>query len=119
MLIVSEFINTYARRKWTTIGKRFKFFKNFRNSSNFIPVAIDIAADTKRVMAHCEPIESGFVGLQMYDLLDDYAKGSKDYNDQVITELCKNNGFILITDDGDFKTQEIPILTANRPLLTK
>ena len=39
------------------------------------------------------------------------------FNDQVITEICKNNGFTLITNDGDFKTQEISILTANAKLL--
>ena len=32
--------------------------------------------------------------------------------------ICKNNGFTLITNDNDFKTQEIPILTANPSLLT-
>ena len=40
-----------------------------------------------------------------------------DFNDQVITEICKSNGFTLITNDSDFKTQEIPILTANTSLL--
>ena len=53
----------------------------------------------------------------MNALLNDYATGDYDFNDQVITEICKNNGFTLITNDGDFKTQEIPILTANAKLL--
>ena len=53
----------------------------------------------------------------MDGLLTDYAAGNSDFNDQVITELCKNNGFTLITNDSDFKTQDIPILTANSNLL--
>ncbi len=118
VLVVSEFINTYARRKWKLVAPRFKYFKNFRNSHHFKPVAKDITADAKRVMQHCLQIESGFKTLKIDDLLDDYAKGDSDYNDQVITELCKNNGFTLITDDRDFKTQEIQILTANRYLLS-
>ena len=36
---------------------------------------------------------------------------------RLYTEICKNNGFTLITNDSDFKTQEIPILTANAKLL--
>ena len=53
----------------------------------------------------------------MDNLLNDYATGDYDFNDQVITEICKNNGFTLITNDSDFKTQDIPILTANSKLL--
>lgn len=119
VLIVSEYINTYARRKWSNVGRRFNYFKSFRNSPTFTPIANDIAADTKWVLQHCKLIESEFVGLIINDLLDDYAKGGVDYNDQVFTELCKNNGYTLITDDGDFNTHEIPILTANRSLLKK
>ena len=80
-------------------------------------MAQNIAARVKQIMKHCARIESGFTMLPMNDLLDDYISGDSDFNDQVITEICKNNGFTLITNDGDFKTQEIPILTANQSLL--
>ena len=117
VLIVSEFINTYARRKWKLVAPRFKYFKTFRNSQHFKVVAADITADAKRVIQHCSLIESGSESLKINDLLNEYANGDSDFNDQVITDLCKNNGFTLITNDSDFKTQEIPILTANRNLL--
>lgn len=117
VLVVTEFINTYARRKWKLITPRFKSFKTFRNSSLFNPIAKDIAADAKRVVGHCQLIESGFVGLRINDLLDDYANGDSDFNDQIIAEICKSNGLTLVTHDGDFRTHEIPILTANTYLL--
>lgn len=117
VLVVSEFINTYARRKWKLVAPRIKYFKNFRNSQYFKLVAKDIAADAKQIMQHCLQIESGFQTLPINDLLNDYNRGDEDFNDQVITELCKSNGFTLITDDGDFKTQEVPVLTANQSLL--
>lgn len=88
VLVVSEFINAYARIK------------------------------QRLVMGYCSKIESGFTTLSMNKLLADYISGDFDFNDQVITEICKNNGFTLITNDGDFRTQEIPILTANPSLLT-
>ena len=118
VLVVSEFINTYTHRKMKLVAPRFKNFKAFRNSHHFKPVAKDVTADAKRVMQHCLQIDSGFKTLKTDDLLDDYAKGDSDYNDQVITELCKNNGYTLITNDKDFRTQEIPILTANKSLLS-
>ena len=117
VLVISEFINAYARMKWRAVAPHIKSFKDFRNSTSFKPVAEDITAGVREIISHCSPIESGFVTLQMDGLLTDYAAGNSDFNDQVITEICKSNGFTLITNDSDFKTQDIPILTANPNLL--
>ena len=118
ILVVSEFINVYARTEWRTVAPRINNFKDFRDSPSFKSVAEDIEVDVKRVLRHCTRIESGFTTLPINDLLNDYISGDFDFNDQVITEICKNNGFTLITNDSDFKTQEIPVLTANPSLLT-
>ena len=117
VLVVSEFINAYARLEWQFVARHFNSFKNFRSSSYFKPAAEDIAADVELVLSYCSKIESSFIALPMNALLADYATGNLDFNDQVITELCKSNGFMLITNDSDFKTQEISVLTANRNLL--
>ena len=117
VLVVSEFVNAYARLEWREASSYPNTFKTFRSSSYFKPVAEDIAADVELVLSYCSKIESSFIALPINDLLTDYATGNFDFNDQVITEICKNNGFTLITNDGDFRTQEIPILTANRALL--
>ncbi len=117
VLVVSEFINVYARIKWKLITQQKQEYKKFRNSSRFDPVAKNITADVRQILKHCSQVESGFDSLKIDDLLNEYAKGDSDFNDQMITEICKNNGFALITDDGDFKSQRIPILTANNKLL--
>ena len=116
VLIVSEFINSYARIMWRNSIPTMDF-KQFRNSRQFKPIAQYIAADAKNVLHHCSPIESGFAMLEMNELLDDYAAGGFDFNDQVITELCKRKGLTLITHDGDFKDSGVPILTANKKLM--
>ena len=117
VLIVSEFINVYARQKWRLVAPQGQNFKNFRRSSGFKPVAQDIAADVRHVLSHCSRIESGFATMDKDDLLNDYAAGNYDFNDQVITELCKKEGLTLITNDGDFRGQGIAVVTANRHLL--
>ena len=117
VLVISEFINRYAKVKYDVDAPPDIEFKNFRTSQDFEAVAQGITADVKRVLKHCTRIESDFATLGIDDLLNDYATGNFDFNDQVITELCKSNGFTLITNDSDFKTQEIPVLTANRNLL--
>jgi len=43
--------------------------------------------------------------------------GNSDFNDLVLVELCRSKGFMLVTDDGDFKGKGITVLTANRRLL--
>ena len=117
VLVLSEFINRYARMKWELVKSNFDEFRKFRNNPCFKPVAQGIAADAKRVLQHCSRIESGFSTLAIDDLLTDYATGNSDFNDQVITEICRSNGLTLITNDIDFKNKGIPVLTANRRLL--
>ena len=118
ILVISEFINSYAKIRWKNVAPKIEF-KKFRNSSSFKPVAQDIAADTKRVLKHCSQIESGFGTLKMNDLLCDYSTGGSDFNDQVISELCKRKGLKLITNDGDFKGRGASVLTANKYLIQK
>ncbi|MYC77332.1 PIN domain-containing protein [Candidatus Poribacteria bacterium] len=117
VLVLSEFINRYARLKWNVDAPLDTEFKDFRTSQDFELVARNITADVKRLLNHCIRIKSGFAALDIDALLNDYATGDFDFNDQVITEICKNNRFTLITNDSDFKTQAIPILTANHSLL--
>ena len=116
ILVVCEFINTYARLKWRTNASHIQF-KTFRNSNAFKPIAQEIANNTRLVLSHCSRIENDFKTVKIDDLLNDYATGSYDFNDQMITDLCKRKGLKLITNDGDFKGQGIPILTANGKLL--
>ena len=117
VLVVSEFINTYARQKWKLVRPEIERFKDFRNGLDFKSVARDIADNVKRMVNHCLRIEDDFVALEIDSLLDAYAAGVSDFNDQMIAELCKRKGLTLITHDRDFKGQRIPMLTANQHLL--
>ena len=117
VLIVSEFINRYARLKWRVISPEITDFKRFRRSSGFKPIAQDIAADVKRVLQHCTRVASGFESLAIDTLIDEYALGDSDFNDQILVSLCKRTGLTLITDDSDFRGRGIPVVTANKQLL--
>ncbi|HQO09325.1 MAG TPA: hypothetical protein PLK90_07705 [Clostridiales bacterium] len=52
---------------------------------------------------------------------DDLAKlmiiDQMDFSDKVILEICKENNFILLTNDIDFRSADIDILTANNKLV--
>ncbi len=120
VLIVSEFINTYARLKWNLWKNQTQSkaeFKDFRKNGDFKPVAQDISADLKLVLKQCTRVDSGFESLEIDGLINEYAAGDSDFNDQILTALCKKSGFKLVTDDGDFKNRGIPVITANKKLL--
>lgn len=117
VLVISEVINRYARTKWHLSPSRNVRFKEFRNSSEFGPIAKGIADDVRRIVEHCSRIESGFGSVDIDGLMDEYEDGGSDFNDQIIRELCRSKGLKLITDDGDFNSQGIAVLTANQRLL--
>ena len=117
VLIVSEFINTYAKLQWNVMGKPHRDFKQFRKSHDFKPIAKDIADNIKRVLGLCSRVENGFETLDIDGLITEYAGGDSDFNDQVIAALCQRRGLKLVTDDGDFRGQGIPVVTANSRLL--
>ena len=69
------------------------------------------------MLQHCTRIATGFETLAIETLLNEYALGDSDFNDQVLTDLCIRTGLMLITDDADFKDRGIPVITANKRLL--
>ncbi len=98
ILVVSEFINTYARIK-------------------FKPVARDIAKATGKILCHCIRISDSSTRLDMDALRGEFSQGNADFNAPVIRETCKKRNLTLVTDDADFAHQGIPLLTADRRLL--
>ena len=118
VLIVSEFINAYARLQYNILSPGVTF-KRFRQSEAFKPTARDVAADIRRVLQYCTRVESSFAALDINALIAEYEKGNSDFNDQVLADLCRSKDLMLVTDDGDFKDRGLPVVTANRYLLAR
>jgi predicted nucleic acid-binding protein len=120
VLIISEFVNRYARLRHNILKNRPgvpRDFKRFRNTPAFKSIAMDIAADTRKILVTCSCVDSGFATLDTKSLVDDYSGGDSNFNDLVLADLCKSKALKLVTDDGDFKGKGIIILTANKKLL--
>ncbi len=119
-LTLSEFINRYARLEykfWKEENSIDVDFKEFRNSADFETIAQDIELAAHGILTDARAIESGFSKINTISLMQQYGKGKSDFNDLMIVEVCKSNQLTLITDDGDFRDADIPILTNNRRLL--
>ena len=120
VLILSEYVNRYARLKHNILKSRpgiDQDFKRFRKSPAFKPVASDIAGDVRQILKHCERIESHLPEVDIAALIDEFEKGDSDFNDQILAELCKRRNLKLVTHDSDFKDCGVNIVTANRDLL--
>jgi hypothetical protein len=120
VLVLSEFVNSFARVEYQRLPPEQKppDFKAFRKSRLFEPVARDIATEARRMVARTTRCDSLFDSLDVAALIAEYEAGQSDFNDQMIREICKANGFTLVTHDADFKTSGIRILTANPQLLS-
>jgi len=118
ILVVSEFINTYARWEYKQSLTKYNTFKDFRKSSTFTVIAKDISNNVKRIINQCKRCGYDFVKEDIEKLLTEFGCGDFDFNDQIFTEICKSNRLILVTDDGDFKGSGLTILTANSYLLS-
>lgn len=122
VLILSEFVNRFARFEYELARDRDHTlpmnFKDFRNTPTFVPIALSISVAAKKIARYCHRVDTGFPELEIDSLLDEYAGGATDFNDQALARLCQLRGYKLITDDSDFKVPGITIITANRKLLT-
>lgn len=118
VLVVSEFVNTCAKREFSIRNQSGNLsFKRFRKSGRFKSISSDVARESGKILKLCDRMESGFRTLNIQQILDGYEEGRIDFNDLVILDICKRNKLILVTDDGDFRNERIPILTANRKML--
>jgi predicted nucleic acid-binding protein len=43
--------------------------------------------------------------------------GALDYNDCIILSQCARHGYVMVTHDGDFASQPVDLVTANRTVL--
>jgi hypothetical protein len=114
LLGVSEFVNSYARMESRL--RRRADFKAFRQSADFKPIAESIAAAAKRVLRHCDWLDGET--LPVNSVIERYAHGDADFNDQVFIHLCERWNLKLVTDDVDFRDSGITVITANQRLLS-
>lgn len=119
VLVLSEFINRYARLEHGRVQNQgaLRRFKRYRESSAFMPVAKAIADASRRILKHCHRTESCFESVDINTLLADYETMPPDFNDQMLTEICRTKGLKLVTHDSDFKNAGLTVLTANKKLL--
>jgi len=117
VLILSEFINRFARMEMKRIQPTQSDFKAFRTSADYPSVASAIETQVGQILTACRPIDHPFAEWRHTDLMKEFGTGSSDWNDQLIVENCRKHNLALLTNDADFTEGGIPVFTANGRLL--
>ncbi|MCU1347944.1 MAG: hypothetical protein JWO56_974 [Acidobacteria bacterium] len=114
-MVVSELVNSWARFEFrqAKAGK----FKEFRNGPAFPSIAAEIAAALRSILSLAKPVGTSFANLSLGGLLSTFERGGTDFNDLLIVETCRSRACVLITDDGDMRDADIPIVTGRASLL--
>ena len=115
-LVLSEFLNRYCRIEWEACRCQYPKFKSFRNSANFQTVGAAAALYARHMLKICTSHDHPFASVNITRVLDDFGTGT-DFNDGMLTETCRHNGWKLVTNDGDFTSGGIEVLTINKRLL--
>lgn len=120
-LVLSEFVNAYARQIYSgqtiyekDFSEHYARFKNFRNSKDFKPFARHISDTVRNILKHCHYINHD---VNATDIEDFISAGQVDFNDLIISDICRKKELTLVTHDADFWKEDLRILTANNELI--
>lgn len=120
-LVISEVVNRTIKFEYEkyllikSISKEKLKYKTYRNSEDGINALNDIYIIVKdRILKNFTIIGKSFnkMDIENFLLVDEL-----DFVDKATVLLCKENSFVLLTNDRDFKNVDLDILTANPHIL--
>ncbi|MFM1755106.1 MAG: hypothetical protein RLZZ236_2045 [Bacteroidota bacterium] len=118
-MLLSEIINTYLRvvAMPSFLNKpNSDFKKEYRNNIHKqLKILLD---DLKSYSFIYEYVKDDFNELNPMELLSDLNR-KVDFNDLYYMKLMEKYQYVIVTDDGDFDSHEITVLTENKNLLSK
>jgi len=112
--VISEIINRIIRIEHKKINPD-QTFKDFRNSSHGQETLKDIYLIVEKcIFPNFDIIGKSFTKQDIKDFL---LVDNLDFIDKAIVQICKENDFVLLTNDSDFKNVDLDILTCNSFIL--
>lgn len=124
--VISEYLNTYTRLVFkqrppefsdlTFKEYRVKCFSEYKNSARQAEQNMEEILS----LGNLQIVDCVMSRFECDAMLFDFGKGCSDWNDLVIVEVCKDGGYSLVTNDGDYKdATDITILTHNSKLFAR
>lgn len=121
IVVLSEFANRYLRLAFNPYFKSRAYgtFKEFRNSKHGKATISNICTLMKKRLRTFSLSCSHGDNAWALERLDEFNKLSGDFNDCIIADTCRINGFSLITHDKDMGNFGISIISANPNLYAR
>jgi predicted nucleic acid-binding protein len=117
-LVLSEYLNRYLRLEFDVSWRgQYPKFKDFRRSTDFQTVAKDAVAEARQILKLAVAEDTPLAKADLTSVLTETETGSFDFNDGILVETCRLQGWKLLTDDSDMKLGGIEVLTSNPRLL--
>lgn len=116
IIVVSEIVNRIFRIEYEKYLKKNNLdkgklpFKQYRNSRDGLNAQDDIYAVIKAKLTQFSICPDAYDKNSIFSFLSSL---NTDFNDCAISHTCKKNNYVLVTNDADFSTAEIPIISAN------
>lgn len=118
--VLSEFVNRYLRIayelyiKQNNININFYFKKDYKPTQDYSDnLRILIATIKNDILPYVEWSNYSSTKTDIDSFLNILQTDKSDFNDLHITQLCKTNNYILMTNDLDFKNMDLDILTTH------
>jgi hypothetical protein len=118
VLILSEYLNRYIRieydASWRAQYPKFKDFRQSPDAANILQAAV---AEIGQILKTSKACDTPLASINLPAVLGAVQNGTADFNDGLLIENCRLNGWKLLTNDSDMIMGGIELLTANRKLL--
>jgi predicted nucleic acid-binding protein len=114
--VVAEFVNRMVRDEHNfrvAFNTADRTFKTWRRSPEYREFAEVVAAQTRDFLKHCTLVQHAFDNTSVERCLLAFEEEARDFNDELLLEVCRSHNLRLVTHDGDFRHADIDILTAN------
>lgn len=117
-IILSEYLNRYIRLEYDVTWKAaYPKFKDFRQSTDSTAVLKAAVAEVNTILNTATPNDTPLANMDLPAVLSAVQSGTVDFNDGLLIQSCRVNGWKLLTHDGDMTMGGIDLLTTNKKLL--
>ena len=118
--IVSEAINRVLRIEYEKYKVAHNVsnlaFKDYRDSADGMLVQQDVFGMFNNRILNLFSVKEKCLTKDMVKSF--LTIDSLDFNDKIIVDICKSNGFVLLTHDKDFANEDVDIISANGNFFT-
>ena len=117
-MCLSEFSNRFIRMAFELYRSAHpecvEFKKDYRQTEDYKETIAAISSSIKKILKISNLIYSKNINYDITEVVKTYETAAADFNDACIHNVCKDNDFILLTDDFDFnRFSDISIVSAN------